>query len=121
MTSINAAYADYSNLVDSLNVSKYTVYEDIMAKEKNRIDLINRVVDQNAKSKWTDTIFYNKTAIEIAISFADTLRLMFAEVLAGKVDFDKLLLIFYEGDRKIYSGMMLLLVGFFLYFVDASS
>jgi hypothetical protein len=121
MTSIETAYADYNDLLSSLDndASKGTVYEQIMAKEQNRIDLINRVVEEKNQKKWDSTIFYNNTVMDIAIQFASTWRTIFKQLFVDK-RFDQWQTILYDGDRKIYSGMMLVLIAMFLFFVNIS-
>lgn len=121
MTSIELAYADYKDLVTSLDndVSNGTVYEQIMAKEQNRIDLINRVVDEKNQTKWDASIFYNHSLLDIAIKFASTWRTIFQQFVVDK-NFENWKAIMYDGDRKIYTGLMLVLISMFLFFVNIS-
>jgi len=122
MASIETAYSDYRQLVSSLkedDLSKADVYEQIMSKEQDRINLINRVVDQKSEQLWQGSLFYNKSIIDIVFLFASTLKIMFNEILVEK-QFDKLDTILYTGDRKIYSGIMLVIVAGFLFFMNIS-
>jgi hypothetical protein len=122
--SIESAYGDYNELAQSLlngNISKDTVYEQIMAKEENRIELINRVVEQSSEKKWSDTMFYNKSIMEVIIMFASTWKTMFGELFVERrFDIDSLQHTLYDGDRKIYTGIMMVFIALFLFFVNAS-
>ena len=122
MASIETAYGDYHDLVAQLGdgKSKETVYEEIMAKEQNRIDLMNRVVAQKQQAEIQASIFYNASLLEIAQTFAATWRRIFIELAIEKAPPHKWQSILYDGDRKIYVGMMLVFVACFLYFVDAT-
>ena len=125
MASIETAYGDYKDLVKSLengdSMSMSNVYEQIMTKEQNRIDLINRVVEQKENKTWSDTLFYNHSLMEIAILFASTWRTIFNELLIERrFDMESLQHILYDGDRKIYTGIMMILISVFLYFIHAS-
>ena len=122
MASIEAAYGDYQELSKNLqHENKETIYEEIMAKEQNRIDLINRVVSQKQEAETKAAIFYNNTILDIAIAFADTWRTIFSQLVIDKAPVTQWQSILYDGERKIYVGMMLVLVAMFLYFVDISS
>ena len=123
MASIETAYGDYKDLVKGLadGASKDTIYEEIMAKEQNRIDLINRVVTQKQEAAAMSSLFYNNSLLEIAIAFAQAWRAIFTRLVVEKAPATQWQGILYDGDRKIYVGMMLVLVALFLYFVDASS
>ena len=122
--SIESAFGDYKELVQSLEsgkASKDSVYEQVMNKEQNRIDLINRVVEHSEDKKWSETLFYNKSIIEVAIMFASMWRTMFGELfIERRFDIASLRYILYDGDRKIYTGIMLVMISMFLFFINAS-
>jgi hypothetical protein len=123
MASIDTAYIDYRQLITSLDSaaeSKDTIYEDIMNKEKNRIDLINRVVEQKNTQIWAKSFFLKHSIIEIAILFATNWSMMIEELIHIK-SIDKLEDIFYDGDRKIYSGLMLVLISMFLFLIEITA
>lgn len=122
MSSIESAYIDYRDLSRSLDngdASKDTIYEQIMSKEQNRIDLINRVVDQKNEKDMSTSFFYNKSLIDVCMLFASTWRNIFYQLVVEK-NYKDSKLILYDGDRKIYSGMMLVLIALFLFFVNIS-
>ena len=123
MASIETAYGDYKDLVKSLENgdSRSNVYEQIMTKEQNRIDLINRVVEQKENKTWSDTLFYNHSLLEIATLFTTTWQSIFNELLIERrFDMESVQRIFYDEDRKIYTGIMMIFISVFLYFIHAS-
>jgi len=117
------AYSEYKKLLADLkneDATKETIYEQLMAKETNVLDLIGRVANQKNTSMFKETVLYNKSMFEIAMLFANTWKAIISEVFIEKQPLRNYPLIFYEGERKIYAGLMLVLVALFFYFVDIS-
>lgn len=115
------AYSDYKELINNLeNDTVGDVYQQLMEKEQKRIDLINHVVDQKNGHVWSNTILYNQTLLEVAMNFAATWKLIFKEMYVER-RFDRWFDIFYEGDRKIYVGLMIVVIALFMFFVSSSS
>jgi|LauGreSuBDMM15SN_2_FD.fasta_scaffold00146_9 hypothetical protein len=117
-----AAVTDYKDLLKSLkdehNIGD--VYQQLMSKEQARIDLVNRMVEQNENKIWEDTIFYNRSILTIALDFAGAWKAIFNDIYVER-RFNEWQSVFYDGDRKIYVGMMIVLVALVLFFVSSST
>jgi len=125
MASIENAYVDYRDLLTTLKDENSidNVYELLMAKEQNRVDLINRVVEQKDKLIWHDSIFYNMSLVSIATNFSSVWMTIFKEIVVEKpaMSLETIQRIFFDGDRKIYVGMMVVIISIFFFFVSATS
>lgn len=124
MASIENAYNEYKNLLSDLkneNATKDLIYEKLMAKEDKILDLIGRVANQKNTSLLKDSVFYNQSLFEIIMNFANAWKNIFHEVVIEKRSL-KLegLEVFYNGDRKIYVGMMIIFISLLFFFIDAA-
>jgi hypothetical protein len=127
MSSIDAAYIDYKQLLSALEtddtVTPGSIYEQIMTKEKNAIDLMNRIVEKEHTFALDGTILYNKTLLEVVMLVANGWRSMFSQIFVERSisGVPELLDVIFNGDRKIYTGILLVLIALVLFFVDIST
>lgn len=125
MATLDKAYGEYKNLLKDLkneDATKDTIYERLMTKEDNVLNLIGRVVDQKNQELFQDSVLYNQSLFEIMMKFANTWKSIMQEVLVEKRSIPhEYMEIFYLGDRKIYVGMMLVFIALLLFFVSSSS
>lgn len=123
MATIDKAYNEYKNIVKDLeSESKETLYEKLMSKESNILGLIGRIANEKNSGVFQNTIFYEKSLFEVTMLFANTWKQIIHEVFVEKksiaVFWNE---IFYMGDRKIYTGMMLVLIAILILCVQASA
>ena len=123
MASIDNAYIDYRNLLKSLKDTNNVddIYQQLMEKEQSRVDLINRVVENDNNNIFKDTMFYNQSIVSIAMNFAAVWKEIFREFMVDKREIATWPRIFYEGQRKIYTGIMVLLIALLLFFIQSAS
>jgi uncharacterized membrane protein YraQ (UPF0718 family) len=126
MASIDKAYIEYKALVNELknddSVSKESLYEQLMTKESNVLGLIGRIATEKNTKIFEDSIFFNKSLYEILMLFANTWKLIIHEVFIEKKHLPTYWIdIFYSGDRKIYTGMMLVFMAVLMLCVNASA
>ena len=125
MATIDKAFGEYKQLLSDLkneDATKETIYEQLMAKEDNVLNLIGRVVDQKNTDLFKDSVFYNNSLFDILMKFANTWKAIMQEIFVEKRNLpSEFRGIFYSGDRKIYVGMMLVLVALVLFFIGSSS
>lgn len=119
----NNEYAQVLKLVtqEDADNSKATVYQQLMEKEDKVLDVLNRMVEKDVTIG--KKIFYNQTLIDISMKFSNNLVNIFEELFIERqfkslYDLQHILL---DGDRKIYMGLLIVLVGIFLFFVDISN
>lgn len=104
------------------DTSKETLYEQLMSKESNILGLIGRIANDKNASVFANSIFYEKSLFEITMLFANTWKQIIHEVFVEKKSIalhwrD----MFYQDDRKIYTGMMLVLIALLILCVQASA
>lgn len=121
----NNEYAQVLKLVtqEDADNSKATVYQQLMEKEDKVLDVLNRMVEKDTTEQNKNVIFYNQTLFDITIKFTNILVNIFDELFIQRQfksfsDVQHLLL---DGDRKIYIGILIVLVGMFLFFIDISN
>lgn len=111
-------YSEYKSLVDILDKSSDSTYEDLMAKEKNVLSTVNHVVKHIKDREVKNSQFINKSLSEIVERFF----LMWPEVI-GEITTTKTPAEFYEAlikeDRLIYFGIMLIVIGLLLFMVSS--
>jgi hypothetical protein len=111
---------EYSKLVDLLKKSdNREIYEELMKKEENVLDTINRVVNYSNEKEVKSKEFLNMSLDEIIHKFFWNIKLIFGELLSVKTvqDFSKIV---YKDDRRIYIGLLLVIISIFLFFVIIS-
>ena len=125
MATVDKAYGEYKSMLKDLkneDATKDTIYERLMAKEENVLNLVGRVVDQKNKELFQDSIFYNLSLFDIMMRFASTWKTIMNELVVEKRSIpNEYMEIFYLGDRKIYVGMMLVLIALLLFFISSST
>ena len=119
MVSLDDAYRQYNKLLDTKSISKDDVYTELMKKEDKVLDVMKRVSETENIKQSDAILFYNRPVIDVIATFINTWRTMFHELVVedGWKAPDK---VFWNDDRKIYVGMMIILVALVLFFVDTS-
>lgn len=113
---------EYKSILDLLNkdVTKNDIYSELMNKEDNILNTVNRLSNTNLSSSIQDTLFYNKTLLEILSLFANT----WTNILTELVNEDMYMYpmkVFWDGDRKIFVGLMMVIIALFLFFIQISA
>jgi len=112
-------YSKLTNLLQNKTLSKDEIYLELINKEKNALTTINRVVDHEQKKQYDDSLFYNMPLLTILALFINTWRNIFLELMTmHHFDIGMLYEVFSKKDRKIYVGLMLLFITFFMYVID---
>jgi hypothetical protein len=124
MQSITDSYLEYDFLEQSLNelerneTTKGNIYEKIMAKEENVLNLMNRVAEEKTKKTSYDTSFLNKSVSELSRSTIATWMKMYNDIVLTR-NYD-VVSVFYIGERKIYTGIFLVIIALLLFFVEVN-
>ena len=120
LLSVSDIYQDYSNILEDITTgNSENIYEKVMNMEDNRINLLNRVAEKQTNDMMFSNLLTEKKPAEIIHSIIGNLYIMFIIDLIERRNFN-LLEVFYHGDRKIYTGFILVLTGFLLFFIDIS-
>lgn len=115
-------YQDYNEITYNLqndDVKADIIYENIMQKEESRINLLNRIIDQKDIDKnHIDDFFFNMSISNIIKKTIMTWWEIYIDIVNRSVT-DPLKL-FWKEDRKIYTGILLLIIAIVLFFVNIS-
>jgi hypothetical protein len=106
-------YKEILSMVEDQN--KEEVYTALMAKEKDVLDTINRMVEQKPV---TNLSFVDQSLFDLVTNFALAWKRIYQEAVLYKQR--DVMALFYNNERKIYVGVMLVVIALFLYFIDTS-
>lgn len=116
-----AEYKEYKNLLNLLEKSDVsTVYEELIKKEENVLHTINRVANLKATEDQKKTDFLSMPMHQIILKLYATLKAIHHELLRVK-SVKQVPKIFLKDDRKIYLGIMLVILALFLFFICIST
>jgi len=108
------SYHDLLQLLKSDEASRKDIYSELMQKEDNVLHTISRVSSQERIKSLYENTFGHLSIKEIFARFAFTWQNIFNELVVERM-FDNIIDIFFQGDRKIYVGMMVVFIGMFLF------
>ena len=97
------------------------MYETLMAKEKEVLNTINRVVDHSNKKQIEGKEVVNIPLKELAHKFGLTCKDMYSELYEVKTARDFIDVFLKKSDRSIYFGFLIVCVALFLYFVSVTN
>ena len=117
--SLDDAYREYSKLLDTSRISKDDVYTELMKKETKLLDVMDRIAVTESNKTIKTSLFYNRPVIEIISTFVNTWRNIFNELVVED-GYKHLDAVFWNEDRKIYVGLMIVVVSFLLFFIEIS-
>ena len=114
---------EYNTIRDLLKEgNRADAYDLLIRKEENVINMVNRLIDHDQKKDMFKTNLLNMTINDVFLNFAKTWKTIMNELISGKfMTFHKLMYVFLHDDRKIYVGIMLILLSLFLFFIDIST
>jgi hypothetical protein len=119
MVSLDAAYKEYNKLLDTNAMSKDDIYTELMKKEDKVLDVMKRISETENAKKSEAVLFYNKPVIDVIATFINTWRTVFHELVVEdgwKTPYK----LFWDDDRKIYVGMMIIIIALVLFFIETS-
>ena len=113
---------EYNKILQMIEDPTYTkddVYSELMKKEQHVLDTITRISNQKMESSLKESQLAHMNLFDISVMFATSWKNIIKETInMNVISFDALYHIFWEGDRKIYVGMGIVLFAMFLFFVD---
>lgn len=116
-------YSDLVKLIENDEASRDSLYQELINKEKNVLDVISRVATQTSETSMKGSMFLNITLHEAIGRFAHTWSNIFSEIVEASSSFERIKeldvrALFIVGDRKIYVGITLLIVAMLLFFIS---
>jgi hypothetical protein len=120
---MTAEMIDYGPLDEVLNIARgqsSDAYQSLMAKEKDVLEVVNRVVAYDSAKAATQDQFVNMSVLEIVHGFGQA-WLDIVKDLQYANDGRAALECFTKGSRGIYVGITLVLLALLLFFAHVSS
>ena len=113
--------SEYTSLLNMLETtSKDDIYLQLMQKETAILKNINNAVNTENVNKTEAKMIYNKPVLEVVALFANTWHNIFKELIIESNGYKNVIDILWTGDRKVYVGVMVVLVALILFFIDIS-
>jgi hypothetical protein len=111
-------FRDFVEMLENGDVYEKDVYQGIMKKEKAYLEEVNKMMETKASFKQQ---YFSKLSVgDHYMKFIDCLRKIFKEsLLISHVS--ELPWIFLYGERKIYIGILLVVLSLFLFFISISN
>lgn len=118
--------SDYTTLLKGLTTGPgpiEDIYQQVMGLENERLKVLDKLIDQKNNIIWANSIFLNKSILEILKEFTVAWTYIFDEIVVKRnvKTYDDVMRILYEDDRKIYVGLMLIFVAIFMFFIHVSN
>lgn len=114
-------YAKLIKLVeDDSRANLEDVYDKLMQKEEKALDLLTRVNNQQRLDNSSKAVFYNAPVLDIVNELISTWRIILREVTHEDQAASSIKQILWDGDRKIYVGMTVVLISLILFFIHTS-
>jgi hypothetical protein len=113
-------FMDYEQLKQMLDYSPTNgMYDELMNKESSVLETVNRVVNHSNQKQLESQEFLNLSISMHIGKFYRTMYAMFDDAFRVKSKEDMLLL-FWNEDRIIYSGILIVLIVLFVFFISIS-
>lgn len=120
MSRITQDYKDVLQMVQDPTYSKGDVYERIMKKEENALNLLNRVAEKQLQSELLSDNIMDMSVLQIVASFADTWRRIYQEVVLNP-KIDNIMVLLWTPKNRVHVGIMVILTAIVIYFVDITN
>lgn len=111
-------YKSMLNMIESDNQDN--TYEELMKKEKNTLDTVNKVIKYYQDNDIMKKSFSNMTFYEIVIRTSEVWTDIFNDIVTWKSTKKNAMDVFYKEDRLVYIGIFLIFVSFLLFFIVIS-
>lgn len=94
-------------------------YAKLMKREARVLKTVNRVVNEARKQSTVEEAFLNMSLQQISVEAMRKLHLIMDDLMHIR-ELKEVVKIFWHGDRKIYTGILLILSSFVLFFATAA-
>ena len=117
---------EYKQLLQQLDqnkISKDDVYNELMAahaaSENMALNKLSEVASEELESSQNNLVFYNVPLLDLIVTIINNWSNMFTEFVIQQ-KFGNWKQIFWDGDRKLYLGVLIVLISFLLFFMSIS-
>lgn len=111
-------YKNIVEVIENENKNNKDIYTELIKTEENVLKTINNVINHNNKLK-LDDLFLDKSLSDILNKMIATSFEIYKDIFIVK-SYKSLDEVFLSRDRKIYVGIMLIIVGLLIFIVFVS-
>ena len=117
---INDLYKIIQNKYDASTINKDSIYDELMNKEGNIKEVIDRIIDYKKKQK-LDDLFVNTKFKNIFMNIFKTLNHLIDDLTKHKdISYKQLKKMLNKEHRLIYIGLFMIMIAFFLSLIEIS-
>lgn len=117
---INDLYKIIQNKYDASTINKDSIYDELMNKEGNVKEVIDRIIDYKEKQK-LDDLFVNTKFKNIFMNIFKTLNHLIDDLTKHKdISYKQLKKMLNKEHRLIYIGLFMIMIAFFLSLIEIS-
>ena len=117
---INDLYKIIQNKYDASTINKDSIYDELMNKEGNIKEVIDRIIDYKEKQK-LDDLFVNTKFKNIFMNIFKTLNHLIDDLTKQKeISYEQLKKMLNKEHRLIYIGLFMIMIAFFLSLIEIS-
>jgi hypothetical protein len=122
-----AEYQKISNMISNKNGSftKEDIYNELMKKEQNVLNTVNRVAEQQTRLGALSDSYLKMDVDTLIQKFFETWSHITHEIILMATNqrsfsLKSVILLFTEGERMFYVGVMLVMLSFILFLINIS-
>lgn len=117
-------YEKLASLLSNDDISKNEAYSDLMKKEENVLNILNRISKAKVKEQKQETDFTKVSLENLAYNLYKVGKDIFHELILfsskEELSVNDFIQIFIGNDRLFYVGFMIVLLSLVLFFIDVS-
>ena len=117
---INDLYKIIQNKYDANTINRDSIYDELMNKETNMKEVIDRIIDYKEKQK-LDDLFVNTKFKNIFMNIFKALNHLIDDLTKHKeISYQQLKKMLNKEHRLIYIGLFMIMIAFFLSLIEIS-
>lgn len=121
MDKLNDFYKIIQNKYDESSISKNGIYDEIMMREKDMKETIDRVIEFKDRERLDKKLFINEKIGRIYTNTFKVLNDIMDELTKiNKVSYNNVLKIIGKDQRQIYLGIFMVVIAIFLALIEIS-
>lgn len=114
-------YTDLLKLVTQDEASQQDVYTELLARESKVLDVVSRIATQSRLEDSIKRSVMKMSIPDLVTKFSHAWMQIFRELIVVEKQAYTILDVILKDDRKIYVGMMFIVLAFFAFFTSIAS
>ena len=110
-------YKDIVKMLEDPSYNKGDIYEQIMKKEDNALNILNRVAEKQLQTRQAVNSILDMSLLQVVASFADAWRHIYQEIII-EPRIENILRLLWTPKHRIHVGIMIILIAITVFFID---